>query len=136
MKNIWEKLNLKDELEVMILNSPTSFENNIHDLQDLKVFRSLNANSNIPFILSFVTEKTEIQRIASNLLSKTVGDVIVWFSYPKGTSKKYKCDFNRDAGWEPVQEIGFRPVRQIAIDKDWTALRFRRREYVRATKKG
>jgi hypothetical protein len=20
----------------------------------------------------------------------------VWFAYPKGTSKKFKCDFNRD----------------------------------------
>lgn len=28
--------------------------------------------------------------------------------------------------WDPLGQAGFGPVRQIAIDADWTALRFRR----------
>jgi hypothetical protein len=42
-----------------------------------------------------------------------------------------KCDFNRDTGWAALQEAGFDTVRAIAIDEDWTALRFRRKEFIK-----
>ena len=57
---------------------------------------------------------------------------MVWFAYPKGTSKKYKCDFNRDRGWDALKAAGFETVRAVAIDEDWTGLRFRRAEYIKA----
>jgi hypothetical protein len=52
--------------------------------------------------------------------------------YPKGTSKCYTCDFNRDSGWDVIRNAGFDSVRQIAIDEDWSALRFRRVEYIKS----
>ncbi len=51
--------------------------------------------------------------------------------YPKGTSKKYTCEFNRDNGWQRLGEHGFEPVRMVAIDEDWSALRFRRAEHIK-----
>lgn len=135
MQDIWKKLNLKDHKKVMVLNSPESFEESIRELQNVEVLRDLDTDEDIQFILSFVMSKAEIESIASKFLSKTKGDVIVWFSYPKGTSKKYTCDFNRDTGWDSVQEIGFGGVRQVAIDEDWSALRFRRKEYVKSRSK-
>lgn len=59
------------------------------------------------------------------------GDAILWFAYPKGTSKKYKCEFNRDNGWDVIRAAGFDTVRAVAIDEDWSALRFRRKEFIR-----
>jgi hypothetical protein len=59
------------------------------------------------------------------------GDVVIWFAYPKGTSKKYKCEFNRDTGWEIFGKLGFEPVRAVAIDEDWSALRFRRVSFIK-----
>jgi hypothetical protein len=56
----------------------------------------------------------------------------VWFAYPKGTSKKYTCDFNRDTGWDTLKALGFDTVRAVAIDDNWTALRFRRVEYIKS----
>lgn len=56
---------------------------------------------------------------------------MVWFAYPKGTSKKYKSEINRDKGWLVMGEAGFEPVRMVAIDEDWSALRFRRTEFIR-----
>ena len=50
---------------------------------------------------------------------------------PKGTSKNYKCEFNRDTGWKILGELGFEPVRMVAIDADWSALRFRRAEFIK-----
>jgi hypothetical protein len=59
------------------------------------------------------------------------GDALLWFAYPKGTSKKYTCDFNRDTGWQIVGDHGFEGVRQVAIDEDWSALRFRRTKFIK-----
>jgi hypothetical protein len=56
--------------------------------------------------------------------------VIIWIAYPKQSSKKYKCEFNRDTGWEVIGKLGFEPVKQVAIDEDWSALRFRRVEFI------
>ena len=52
-------------------------------------------------------------------------------AYPKSTSKKYKCEFNRDSGWPVLGAAGFEPVRMVAIDEDWSALRFRRVEHIK-----
>jgi hypothetical protein len=73
-----------------------------------------------------------VDALASAVAARTPGDAIVWFAYPKGTSKKYTCDFNRDTGWDALQAEGFDTVRAIAIDDDWTALRFRRVEYIKS----
>jgi hypothetical protein len=59
------------------------------------------------------------------------GDALLWFAYPKGTSKRYHCEFNRDTGWQVIRDAGFDSVRQVAIDEDWSALRFRRVEFIK-----
>jgi hypothetical protein len=56
---------------------------------------------------------------------------VVWFAYPKGTSKRYACEINRDTGWAALGQAGFEPVRMVAIDEDWSAVRFRRAEFIK-----
>ena len=67
-----------------------------------------------------------------SIAKKANGDGMVWFAYPKGTSKKYKSEINRDNGWQILGELGFEGVRGVAIDEDWSALRFRRVEFIKA----
>jgi hypothetical protein len=55
----------------------------------------------------------------------------VWFAYPKGTSKRYTSQINRDKGWQVLGDLGFEPVRSVAIDEDWSASRFRRVEFIK-----
>jgi hypothetical protein len=88
----------------------------------------------LAFGLSFVTQIAELHRLSRKLSAKAAGDAILWFAYPKGTSKKYSCDFNRDDGWEVLRQAGFDSVRQVAIGDDWSALRFRRVEFIKQSK--
>jgi hypothetical protein len=39
-------------------------------------------------------------------------------------------------GWKPMGELGYEPVRMIAIDEDWSALRFRKAEFIKTMKRG
>lgn len=81
--------------------------------------------------MAFVTQQTEVDALARELASKARGDALLWFAYPKGSSKRYKCEFNRDTGWAILGDLGFEAVRQVAIDEDWSALRFRSVEYIK-----
>jgi hypothetical protein len=80
--------------------------------------------------LGFVTTLDEIETCARQLALRIHGDAIIWMCYPKKSSKAYTCNFNRDTGWAPLGKLGLEPVRQVAIDQDWSALRFRKIEFI------
>jgi hypothetical protein len=134
MATVFEKLNWKDQQEIVVLNAPECFEPELRQLSTATIHRNLSAVKETAFLIAFVTRKSEVDNLASQIARRAKGDAIVWFAYPKGSSKKYKCDFNRDTGWDALTGLSFETVRAIAIDEDWTALRFRRTEYVKARK--
>ena len=78
------------------------------------------------FALGFVSKQAHLDSLSAMLAAKTVDDALVWFAYPKGTSKRCRCEFNRDTGWNVLYTAGFRKAPLVAIDADWSALRFGR----------
>ena len=135
MTNAFKKLNLKDENEIVVVNSPDSFEDELAGLSNVSVVRAMNKAGRIRFALMFVTNQDEVNALAADLAAKAEGDAIVWFAYPKKTSKRYKCELNRDTGWDVLGAAGFEAVRQVAIDEDWSAIRFRRVEFIKSLKR-
>ena len=131
MGPVFEKLNLKDQAEVVVLHAPLSFEPELAWLADRRVVRDLSEVETVDFALAFAYMKAELDALSDALAAKAVGDAVLWFAYPKRTSKRYKADFDRDHGWEVLRAAGFAPVRQVAIDADWSALRFRRSAFVK-----
>ena len=131
MSAVFKKLNLKDHTEITVLNAPESFEPALAALAGVNVLRDLKGVKTLSFALAFVTKQAEVDKLAPALAKRAEGDALVWCAYPKGSSKKYKCDFNRDTGWAVLGELGFEPVRMVAIDEDWSALRFRRVEFIK-----
>jgi hypothetical protein len=132
MATIFDKLQLKDHQEILVLNAPESFETELSRLPVLHIHRSIEGLPEIRFSLAFVTRQAEVDALVPKIAARAKDDAAVWFAYPKGTSKKFKCDFNRDTGWALLCNAGFDTVRSIAIDEDWTALRFRRKEFIKS----
>jgi hypothetical protein len=133
MSPLFTKLNLKSASAILVLNSPDSFEKDLSSLPDtIRVSRQIEKIEAFEFALAFATQRVEVARLSKSLAAKAQGDAILWFAYPKGTSKKYTCDFNRDNGWDDLRKLGFDTVRQVAIDEDWSALRFRRVEFIKS----
>jgi hypothetical protein len=135
MATIFDKLNLKDHQEIVVLHAPASFEPALAHLPVLTIHHHLASVEEMNFFLAFATRKSEVDELGPQIAVRAKGDAIVWLAYPKGTSKKFKCDFNRDTGWDALKAAGFDTVRSVAIDEDWTALRFRRKEYIKARQK-
>ena len=131
MADVWGKLNLKDHDEIVVVNAPASFEPEIKALAGVTVKRKPADVKEIAFFLGFVTTQKEVDELARVVAKKSVPDVVVWFAYPKGTSKKYTSDISRDTGIQALGEAGFEPVRMVAIDEDWTGKRFRRVAFIK-----
>lgn len=132
MPSTFDKLNLKDQKQIVVLNAPESFEHELATLRNITILRTLQAAKEIEFCLAFVTKQNEVDTLGRAIAKLAKGDAIVWFAYPKGTSKKYKSEINRDHGWQVLGQFGFECVRSVAIDDDWSGARFRRVEFIKA----
>jgi len=131
MTPVFKKLNYREQNPILILNAPETFEPLLRELSEIRVVRDLATESPYPFILAFITQKADLDALTNALVVRTQDDSILWIAYPKGSSRRYSCDFNRDTGWEQLRNAGFDTVRQVAIDEDWSALRFRRIAYIK-----
>jgi hypothetical protein len=131
MATVFAKLNLKDHKQIVVLDSPSSFESELAALRGVEVLRDLKKAKQVTFSLAFVTTPEQVDALAPKLALKAEGDAIVWFAYPKGTSKRYKSQIGRDNGWNVLGHEGFEPVRMVAIDEDWSAKRFRRAGFIK-----
>ena len=135
MTPLFKKLNLGKNETVLILNAPESFETELLQLSGVTILRKRTSKPSCTFAIGFAVKQSELDQVSANLAQSTEGDAIVWVAYPKGTSKRYNCEFNRDNGWTVLGDAGFEPVRQVAIDEDWSALRFRRTEHIKSLKR-
>jgi hypothetical protein len=135
MSSTFAKLNLKHQKQIVVLNTPGSFEPELAAFSGVTIIRDRNNIEEFEFLIAFVTTLGEIAGLSKIIAAKAKGDAVVWFAYPKGTSKKYKSEVSRDRGWQALRGLGFDSVRAVAIDEDWSALRFRRAEYINVMKR-
>jgi len=98
---VWGKLNLKDQTAVLVVNAPPSFESQLKALDGVTVKRRPADVKSFDFSLAFVTRQKEVDDLARVVAKKAKGDA------------------------------GFEPVRMVAIDDDWTAMRVRRVEFIK-----
>ena len=133
MTPLFKKLNLKDQETVVVINSPSSFEAELAEIsKSTQIVKDTTKVLLIDFALIFVLSPEQIDNSIELIFPKLQGDTTLWFCYPKRTSKKYKCEINRDNGWETIGKYNLEGVRLVAIDEDWSALRFRKTEYIKS----
>jgi hypothetical protein len=92
MSSVFDKLNLKQQREILVVNAPPSFEPELLALKSVTVLRDPKKAKAIHFALAFATKQAEVDTLSEVLASKAEGDALLRFAYPKGTSKRYKCE--------------------------------------------
>ena len=105
----------------VILNAPTALEKEFVKLNFKTLLDSKIKSTNT---LVFINNHKEYLNFLKNKLQNIETDSVLWFAYPKGTSK-IKTDINRDTIRMTGQEFGITTVTAISIDDTWSALRFR-----------
>jgi len=131
MSKLFAKLQHKGQV-VYLLNAPESIEPFLAELEGVEIRRSCAKKERIDFSLSFAITQAELDKLSRLVIAAASDDATLWFAYPKGSSQRYQCEFNRDSGWTVLAEAGYEPVRMVAIDTDWSALRFRKVDKIRS----
>lgn len=125
MTPLFKKLNYKEGQTIVCLNAPDSFQPALEEMRsETAIIQNEKEITVVNFAMVFATKQAEVDHFAVLLAPKCEGDALLWFCYPKGSSKKYKCEFNRDNGWQVLGQLGWEGVRMVAIDEDWSAPSF------------
>ena len=134
MKSLSQKLNYKGQRRISIINAEESFiKLFLSELEDVIIDQKIDPRYLYEFIIIFIKSVSEVESLAPMTLHNLKADGILWFCYPKKNSKKYSSDIDRDHGWKVLNDSGLHGIRMVAIDEDWSALRFRNIKYIKST---
>jgi len=125
MTETFKKLNYKEQDPILIYNAPDSFGPELAAMKEVGIHAKPKKGLAYTFALAFAAMKADLLKAAKELKPSVAPDAVLWFAYPKQTSKAFKSDLNRDLCAAALSQLGFQPVRQIAIDDDWSALRYK-----------
>jgi hypothetical protein len=133
MKNLLDKLNYKGQKRISVLNSEDQFIQSISgNLKDVVIDQKIDPRFPYDFIMIFVKNQSDVENYAPITVHNLKADGVLWFCYPKKTSKIYKSEIDRDHGWKVLNDSGFYGIRIVSIDKNWSALRFRNKRYIKS----
>src|SRR6202789_1178852 len=108
---LFKKLNLGAHQEIAVFNAPESFESELKQLKGVKIARDPSKPRGVKFGLAFAITQAQLDRASKILASASEGDAVIGVPLPKGSAKRYTCEFNRDSGWNVIREAGFESVR-------------------------
>jgi hypothetical protein len=74
-------------------------------------------------LIAFAANGRELDGLREPVLTSARRDALTWVAYPK--AGQLDTDLNRDSLAGVMRAEGARPVRQVALDGVWSALRFR-----------
>ncbi|MFH2113790.1 MAG: hypothetical protein ABIJ86_04705 [Spirochaetota bacterium] len=127
-EGLWKKFNYKSQDPVLVVNAPASFKAELTELAGLCAGVHLNPEAGIRygFILAFASDSAEPQKVADICLPCMADGAVLWFAFPKQSSRTIRSDINRDRLADLLALRYLQPNRNVAMDDDWSALRFRR----------
>lgn len=118
-----QKLNLKPGQALALVNPPQGMTALLAGLlPENPLLHSVPEQ--VEAVLVFLTRQDEVGLLPGIYTPLKVGG-LAWAVYPKGGSK-VPTDLNRDILWKLIEPLGWRPVRMVALDETWSAMRFRR----------
>jgi hypothetical protein len=124
MQDIIKKFRFRDK--AVVINAPEEIEKELVKNGFITAFDKKNKSTNT---LVFINNNKEFLQFLKTQLKNIEPDSVLWFAYPKGTSK-IKTDINRDTIRTTGEDFDITTVAAISIDDTWSALRFRPTEKV------
>ena len=135
MKKLLKKLNYKGQERIAIVNAEESFTALVtNELTNINIDKEIDPRYPYDFIIIFVKEISEIEALSPIALHNLIADGVLWFCYPKKTSKRYTSDISRDHGWKSLNDSGLHNIRLVSMDDDWSAMRFRNARYIKSNR--
>jgi hypothetical protein len=107
------KLQLKDGQSIAVAGGP----------ERLELTAERTTPDNADAVLVFARDRAQLLQHLGDLKKAAEGTKLTWVAYPK--EKQLDTDLNRDIVRSILNENGLDPVRQVAVDETWSALRLK-----------
>lgn len=120
-----EKLQLKDEKNLLIQGLPSSVEKQFIKLSFSKNVTPLLKQRKIDFALVFAVSQRQLIDILNDVVPCLQEEAKLWIAYPKATSK-IASDLCRDKNWDFIANQCLEAVEMVTLDNVWSAARFER----------
>lgn len=125
LPTLFEKLQLKDEKNLLIQGLPSTIEKQFAKLSFAKNVTPLIKIKKIDFALIFALNQTQLNGILMEVIPALRPSAKLWIAFPKSTSK-IVSDLNRDCTWNYLVKNGFESDSQVVLDYVWSALLFKK----------
>jgi hypothetical protein len=116
--NLAGKLQLKPGQSVSIVNEPAGVALDLGEEHP-----AADGSGEADAVIVFCVNRAELDGLRDRYVPPAARDALTWVAYPK--AGKLGTDLNRDVLAEIVMREDVRPVRQVALDDVWSALRLR-----------
>lgn len=124
-QTILDKLQLKNEKNILIQGLPSSIEKQFNKVSFAKNITPLLRVRKIDFALVFAVNENQMNAILDDIMPALKEDSRLWVAYPKLTSK-ITTDLNRDGSWSKLADAEYESVEQVSLDHVWHATAFRK----------
>ena len=128
--SVIEKLQIKDERNLLIQGLPSTIEKQFVKLSFSKNVTPLLKVKKIDFALVFAISHNQLKDILKDVVPAMAEDAKLWIAYPK-VSSKIVSDLSRDCNWECITSWDLECVRSIAFDNVWCGMRFKKAENIK-----
>ncbi|MGL5540349.1 MAG: hypothetical protein ACRDBX_01810, partial [Erysipelotrichaceae bacterium] len=90
MHDVLKKMNYKGSAIIVMLNVPP----HLHPLQqefakEATIVESAQELDQVDFVIAFVTSREQIEATAEQVVAKLGEDGVLWYCYPKKSSKRF-----------------------------------------------
>lgn len=127
--SLFEKLELKDEKNLLVQGLPSSIEKQFAKLSYAKNLTPLLKSRKIDFALIFAVNHHQLCTILREVFPALHAESNLWIAYPKTTSK-IASDLNRDCSWQIVSDNEYESIGEVTLDHVWNAIHFKKLEIV------
>ncbi|HZH66595.1 MAG TPA: hypothetical protein VEY10_17020 [Flavisolibacter sp.] len=126
-QTILDKLNLKNEKNILIQGLPSSIEKQFAKLSFAKNLTPLLRTRKIDFALIFAVSEVQLNSILSDIMPALKADSKLWVAHPKVASK-ISTDLNRDSSWTRLHVMNYETIELVSLDHVWQAFNFKKSE--------
>ena len=127
-----KKLRLTADHRVAVLNAPPGYRETLMP-GPARIDGELQPQEGYDAVQLFVHSVDELRRLGPAAIRAVKPNGLLWITYPKGGQTRGVTDLpatpwwtERDVLGDITSERGYKPVAFVAVDDDWTALRFKR----------
>lgn len=126
-QTILDKLNLKNEKNILIQGLPSSIEKQFAKLSFAKNLTPLLRTRKIDFALIFAVSEAQLNSILTDIMPAVKAETKLWIAHPKVASK-ISTNLNRDSSWNRLHQMNYETIELISLDHVWQAFNFMKNE--------